>query len=203
MLITIEGGEGAGKSTHIAFIKERLLGRSKEVVVTREPGGTPLGEGIRTLLLDTATKGMAGDTELLLMCAARAEHIHTVIRPALARGATVVCDRFIDATYAYQGGGRGIDSARIAALEHWLHAGLRPDLTLLLDLPVAQGMARAAKRGAFDRIEQEPSAFFERVRATYLARANAEPQRIKVIDAAQEIGQIQKQITAALAQIGL
>ena len=203
MFITIEGGEGAGKSTHVQFIKEWLTRRGQSVVQTREPGGTPLGEKIRALLLATATVGVATDTELLLMFAARAQHLHEVIKPALARGVVVLCDRFTDATYAYQGGGRGVDAQRIAILEQWTQAGLRPHLTLLLDLPVEQGLARAAKRGTPDRFEQEQVAFFERVRAAYLRQAGTEPQRIKVIDAAADIARVQNQIVATLEQAGL
>lgn len=199
----MEGGEGAGKSTHIQFIKDWLTRRGKSVVQTREPGGTPLGEKIRALLLDPATIGIATDAELLLMFSARAQHIHEVIQPALADGAIVLCDRFTDATYAYQGGGRGVDARRIATLEQWAQADLRPHLTLLLDLPVEQGLARAAKRGTPDRFEREQVAFFERVRAAYLRQARAEPRRIKVIDAAADIARVQNQIVATLEQAGL
>jgi dTMP kinase len=184
MLITIEGGEGAGKSTAMAAIVEVLVKRGREVVQTREPGGTPAGEAIRALLLDP-NRRLEAETELLLMFAARAQLVREVIRPALTRGAVVLSDRFTDASFAYQGGGRGLDMGRIAELERWA-AGLKPDLTFLLDVGVEQGLQRARARGGEpDRIERENDGFFERVRATYLARAAAEPQRFRVIDATQ------------------
>jgi len=164
LFITLEGGEGAGKSTQLAYIRQRLEAAGVTLHVTREPGGTPLGEQIRELLLDHRQTDMATDTELLLMFAARAQHLAERIRPALAAGEWVLCDRFTDATYAYQGGGRGIDSQRIAVLENWVQGTLRPDLTLLLDLPVNVGMARANGRGELDRFEREQQAFFDRVR---------------------------------------
>lgn len=182
--VSIEGGEGAGKSTVLAAVQERLRARGLEVVATREPGGTPAGEAIRALLLDPATK-LVAEAELLLMFASRAQLVRELIEPALARGAAVVSDRFTDASFAYQGGGRGIEAATIAGLERWA-AGLKPDLTLLLDVGVDVGLARARSRGgAPDRIEAERGEFFERVRATYLARARAEPARFRVVDAAQ------------------
>jgi dTMP kinase len=197
LFITLEGGEGAGKSTSLAFVRELLEQAGREVVVTREPGGTPLGEQIRGLLLH-GRDAMEADSELLLMFAARAEHLAHVIRPALARGACVLCDRFTDASYAYQGGGRGVPEARIRALEDWVQQGLKPDLTLLLDLPVEQGLSRANHRSAPDRFEREQQAFFERVRAAYLAAAAREPQRLRVIDAARDIPAVQAQLRAAL-----
>src|SRR5262245_11343892 len=185
--ITIEGGEGVGKSTQIAALRELLAARRLEVVVTREPGGTPRAERIRELLLENGAESMPVACELLLMFAARATHIENVIRPALVRGAWVVCDRFTDASYAYQGHGRGVDAEHIAALERFVQGDLRPDLTLLLDAPVDVGGARASARnaaaGSSDRFEQEQRAFFERVRAGYLERARSEPRRIAVIDA--------------------
>lgn len=184
--ITLEGIEGAGKSTQIAVVRRVLEARGIEVVVTREPGGSPLAERIRALLLDPENHGMSPDAELLLMFAARAAHIASRIRPALERGAWVVCDRFTDATYAYQGGGRGLDEAHIARLEGVVQGGLRPDLTLLLDLPVPTGLARAGRRSSPDRFEAETVEFFERVRAAYLRRAEAEPERVLVIDAASD-----------------
>ncbi|MDO9371118.1 MAG: dTMP kinase [Gammaproteobacteria bacterium] len=200
--ITVEGIEGAGKSTNIAFIKQHLLNAKKNVVVTREPGGTPLGEQIRDVLLSHRNDGMAVDTELLLMFAARAEHLARVIRPALAAGQWVLCDRFTEATYAYQGGGRGIAQERIAQLEDWLQGALRPDLTLLLDLPPALGLERAGRRSATrDRFESEQLAFFERVSANYLRQAALHPQRYRVIDAAQELSAVQAQIAQALDEI--
>ncbi len=200
--ITVEGIEGAGKSTNIAFIKQRLLNAKKNVVVTREPGGTPLGEQIRDVLLSHRNDGMAVDTELLLMFAARAEHLARVIRPALDAGQWVLCDRFTEATYAYQGGGRGIAEERIAQLEEWLQGTLRPDLTLLLDLPPALGLERAGRRNATrDRFESEQLAFFERVSANYLQQAALHPERYRVIDAAQELPAVQAQIAQALDAI--
>jgi dTMP kinase len=203
LFITLEGGEGAGKSTQMAFVRQRLEDRLQAVGkclhVTREPGGTELGEQIRGLLLDHRQTAMDSDTELLMMFAARAQHLAQLIRPSLAAGDWVLCDRFTDATYAYQGGGRGIDTARIAALEDWVQGELRPALTLLLDLPIEVGMARAGERGELDRFEREQQAFFERVRQTYRDRAAAEPERYRVIDAAQSIEQVQVQIDAALA----
>jgi dTMP kinase len=198
MFITLEGGEGAGKSTQLAYVRQRLEEAGLTLHVTREPGGTPLAERIRDLLLDHRQTAMADDTELLLMFAARAQHLAELIRPALAAGDWVLCDRFTDATYAYQGGGRGIDPARIAVLEDWVQGELRPDLTLLLDLPVATGMARANDRGELDRFEREQQAFFERVRAAYLAQAAREPGRYRVLDAAQSIEAVQRQIDAVL-----
>jgi dTMP kinase len=200
LLITIEGGEGAGKSTVMAAIVEVLAARGREVVQTREPGGTPAGELIRALLLDPGSR-LEAETELLLMFAARAQLVREVIRPALARGAVVLSDRFSDASYAYQGGGRGIDMGRIAELERWA-AGIKPDLTFLLDVGVEQGLQRARSRGGEpDRIEREHGDFFERVRAVYLARAAAEPARFRVIDAAQPAQQVVADVSRALQQM--
>lgn len=198
IFITLEGGEGAGKTTHMATIERWFTERGHAVVATREPGGTALGERIRELLLDRAMD-MVADTELLLMFAARAEHVARVVRPALAAGKTVVCDRFIDATYAYQGGGRGVDRARIRALEAWTLSGLQPDLTLLLDITVEEGLRRAAARGNLDRFEREQQDFQERVRAAYRARATAEPRRIALIDAAQPIAAVTRQVQTVLS----
>ena len=195
--ITLEGIEGAGKSTQLAHLCARLTAAGKTVVRTREPGGTSLGEEIRALLLSPQHTGMTADAELLLMFAARAAHLAQVIQPALQAGQWVVCDRFTDATYAYQGGGRGIPVARIAALEEWVQGALRPDLTLLFDLPVDVGRDRAGARSAPDRFERERDEFFERVRAAYLARAAAAPQRYRVIDASQPL----VDVTAALDKI--
>lgn len=199
LFITLEGGEGAGKSTQLQAIADWLRQRGHEVVVTREPGGTPLGERLREVLLH-GQGDMSPDAEALLMFAARAEHLARVIRPALAAGRSVLCDRFTDATYAYQGGGRGIPATRLAALEQWVQGGLRPDLTLLLDLPVEVGLARARGRGAFDRFEREQRDFLERVRAAYLARAAAEPERVRVIDASRPTAEVTRAITAVLEQ---
>lgn len=198
--ITLEGGEGAGKSTQLATIKSWLELRGHDVLITREPGGTALGERVREILLDQAGE-MAPETETLLMFAARAEHVQRVIRPALASGKTVLCDRFTDATYAYQGGGRGLEPQRIAVLEQWVQGELRPDLTILLDLPVGVGLARAAKRGAPDRFEREQQAFFERVRAAYLAAAAREPQRIRVLDASRTEAEVSAAVETLLGEI--
>lgn len=197
--VTVEGAEGVGKSSNLAFIEAWLREAGKTVVMTREPGGTELGEKIRGLLLDASHDAMSVDTELLLMFAARAQHLEAVIKPALAEGKWVVCDRFTDATYAYQGGGRGVDLQRIAQLEQWVQGNLRPDLTLLLDLPVLQGLQRAGQRSAPDRFEREQQHFFERVRETYLIRARQEPNRFRVIDAAPSLEQVQQQIAAVLS----
>ncbi|MCB1665713.1 MAG: dTMP kinase [Pseudomonadales bacterium] len=192
--ITIEGGEGVGKSTNIQCIQERLRQAGIDFVLTREPGGTELAEKIRTLLLDCHDEPMAEMTELLLIFAARAQHLAQVIRPALAAGKWVLCDRFTDATYAYQGGGRGLSVSAIAALEHLVQQDLRPDLTYLLDLSPDVGLSRASKRAALDRFELEKIEFFERVRATYLQRAAAEPERCVVIDAGEPLAQVQAAI---------
>ncbi|WEJ74021.1 dTMP kinase [Pseudomonas sp. PSE14] len=198
LFITLEGPEGAGKSTNREYLAERLRERGIEVQLTREPGGTPLAERIRELLLAPSDEKMAVDTELLLVFAARAQHIAEVIRPALARGAVVLCDRFTDATYAYQGGGRGLPVERIAQLESFVQGSLRPDLTLVFDLPVEIGLSRAAARGRLDRFEQEGRAFFEAVRSTYLARAQAEPARYRIVDAAQPLAEVQCNLDALL-----
>lgn len=181
--LSLEGGEGAGKTTVLNALRDALSASGDEVVCTREPGGTPLAEMIRGLLLDPSHEPAAPETELLLMFAARAQHVRETILPALERGAWVLSDRFTDSSFAYQGGGRGLDAGFIAELERRV-VGLAPGLTLLLDLPVPQGRARARGRdGAPDRIESEQDAFFERVRATFLARAQAEPARFRVVDA--------------------
>lgn len=197
--ITLEGGEGVGKSTNLTFIRTWLGGQGKPVCATREPGGTGVGEKIRAILL--ANEPLAATTELLLMVAARAEHIERVIRPALQSGAWVVSDRFCDASYAYQGGGRGIATEFIDALTHHVQQELQPDLTLLLDAPVAIGMARARKRQTADRFETESHVFFEKVRAAYLQRAEQSQGRIRVIDATQPLEQVQQQIVKALEQL--
>jgi dTMP kinase len=189
LLVSIEGGEGAGKSTVLQALHQVLLESGLVVRVTREPGGTPSGESIRQLLLDPGAQ-LCAESELLLMFASRAQLAHEVIRPALQRGECVLTDRFTDASFAYQGGGRGQDAARIAELERWA-VGLRPDLTFLLDVGVEQGLQRARARGAgLDRIESEQSEFFERVRATYLARARREPGRFRVLDASLPAGEV-------------
>lgn len=199
--ITIEGGEGVGKTTNINYIKSIIKESGKELVSTREPGGTLLAEAVRGLLLDPEHRGMHPDCELLLMFAARAEHLDKVIRPALERGDWVLCDRFTDATYAYQGYGRGLSLERIAELEQLVQGGLRPDLTLLLDVPVEIGMERAGNRSDPDRFEQENLAFFERIRQGYLSRARVEPERFVVIDAGQELETVQTGIRHALERL--
>lgn len=196
--ITVEGTEGVGKTSNLDFIESWLREAGKAVVRTREPGGTALGETLRAILLDAGQDGITDDAELLLMFAARAQHLAEVIRPALAAGKWVLCDRFTDATYAYQGGGRGIPASRIAVLEQWVQGELRPDLTLLLDLPVDRGLARAGERSAPDRFEREQAEFFERVRQVYLERARREPERFRIIDASPPLPEVQAQIRQAL-----
>lgn len=201
--ITLEGGEGVGKTTNLDFVRRHLEAHGLEVVVTREPGGTELAEKIRELLLRPSDEPVSEMTELLLIFAARAQHIARVILPALEQGKWVLCDRFVDATFAYQGGGRGLSMPLIEQLEAIVVNGLKPDLTLLLDLPVAEGMVRARARAALDRFEQEKLEFFELVRATYLNRAAADPARIKVIDAAPVLREVQAQIVHALTSLGV
>ncbi|MCC1497706.1 dTMP kinase [Alcanivorax sp. 1008] len=198
--ITFEGGEGAGKSSNVQLVARFLRDHGAEVVVTREPGGTPLAEDIRNLLLAPRDEIMQADTELLLMFAARAQHVGALIEPALQRGAWVLSDRFVDASYAYQGGGRGLSMQRISALEELVLGGLKPDLTLLFDVPVEVGLARAGRRGDLDRIEQEDMAFFQRIRDTYLQRAEAEPQRFQVLNAAAPLQQVQEQLLGTLTR---
>lgn len=197
--ITLEGSEGVGKTTNLEHIKSLLEQADISYIVTREPGGTELGEQVRELLLGHKHDGMADETELLLMFAARAEHLDKVILPALERGKWVLCDRFTDATYAYQGGARGIAMQRISVLENYVQGDRRPDLTVLLDAPVEVGRERAGKRSAPDRFEKEQVAFFERVRQTYLQRATDEPERIKVINAALELEQVKAQIDQVIS----
>ena len=197
-LVTLEGGEGAGKTSAIAAIRDRLQAAGHEVVLTREPGGTPLAERIRELLLNPQDEALAPETELLLMFASRAQHVREVVRPALRRGAFVVSDRFTDSSYSYQGAGRGLDPDWIAALERRA-VGVKPGLTLLLDLDVREGRARTAGRDLWpDRIESEQDDFFERVRAGFRARAAAEPQRFRVIDAAQPPAGVAAAVEAAI-----
>jgi dTMP kinase len=197
--ISLEGGEGAGKSTLLAGLRAYIEQSGIALVQTREPGGTAVGEAVRAIVLDPAQRALAAETELLLMFASRAQLVRELIEPALSAGQWVLCDRFADASYAYQGGGRGQPVARIAELERWACAGVKPDLTLLLDLPVATGRARAAGRGDADRIEVEADAFFERVRMSYRERAAAEPDRFRVIDASQSPAAVLQEATRALA----
>jgi dTMP kinase len=196
--ITLEGGEGVGKSTNLQYIQQLLLEQQLDVVVTREPGGTELAEKIRQLLLETHAETITEKAELLLVFAARAQHIQHVILPALQQGRWVLSDRFTDATYAYQGGGRGMDMQTIAWLESSVQGDLRPDLTLLLDAPLDIGMSRAQQRGKLDRFESEQRVFFERVRQAYLKRAGQDQQRYKIIDAGLRLNEVQLQIKQAL-----
>jgi len=201
LFVTLEGTEGVGKTSNMEFIKSRLKDKGIDFIETREPGGTPLGEALRAMLLGEDFKGMSDDTELMLMFAARAEHVARVIKPALENQQWVLCDRFTDATYAYQGGGRQLDMQRIQGLENWVLGDLRPDLTILLDAPISVGRERAGKRSTPDRFEQERDAFFNRVRETYLARAKAEPERIKVVDASGDLQSVQQQIQHVLKHL--
>jgi len=196
--ITLEGSEGAGKTTAIDAICEWAKNTGIETGITREPGGTPTAEKIRELLLDKNNNAILPDTELLLMFAARAQHLRELILPAIEQGKWIICDRFTDATYAYQGGGRGISMERIEQLENWVQGTFRPDLTLLLDLPVELGLSRASMRSEPDRFELEKAAFFERVRQVYLERAKRYPQQYRVIDASKTIEQVREQIFQAL-----
>lgn len=196
--ITLEGGEGVGKSTNLRFIQQLLAQKQIDVLLTREPGGTELAEKIRQLLLEKHSEAITPQAELLLVFAARAQHIEHVILPALAQGKWVLSDRFTDATYAYQGGGRNMDNRLIAWLEDTVQGELRPDLTLLLDAPVETGLLRAQQRGKLDRFESEQRGFFERVRQAYLSRAHQDPQRYAIIDAAMPLAEVQNQICRAI-----
>ncbi|MDX1734195.1 MAG: dTMP kinase [Halioglobus sp.] len=197
--ITVEGTEGVGKTTNLAFIENHLRERGRDVEVTREPGGTRLGEELRGVLLAVRDQRVDAIAELLMIFAARAQHIHEVIEPALAAGRWVLCDRFTDATYAYQGGGRGVDRGVISTLEELVQGTLRPDHTVLLDVDVTTGMTRARGRGELDRIERETLDFFERVRAAYLDLANSQPGRFHVVDAAQPLAAVQLELGRACA----
>ena len=199
--ITLEGGEGAGKSTNLEYLREQLEHAGIDLLVTREPGGTELGEAIRELLLDPGNTAMSGDAELLLMFAARAQHMHELILPSLQRSTWVICDRFTDATYAYQGGGRATDPTRIEILEQWVQRGFQPDLTILFDLSVETGLQRAGARGELDRFEREQGAFFERVRKTYLERAAQDPARFRTVDAGQGLDEVRKQLDRVVDEL--
>lgn len=198
LFITLEGGEGVGKSSNLAFVKQLLEGHQVDVLVTREPGGTPMAEEIRDILLQKRSEKVSSKTELLLMFAARAQHLAEKIHPALAQGTWVLSDRFTDATYAYQSGGRGVPESHVALLETFVQESLRPDLTILLDAPVEVGMARARNRGALDRFETERLAFFEGVRSNYLRRAREQAERFLLVDATQALEQVQQEIKHAL-----
>jgi dTMP kinase len=197
--ITFEGIDGAGKSTHIEALAQRLRDRGATVTCTREPGGTPLAEKLRELVLHTTMDSL---TEALLVFAARRDHVQQVIAPAIGHGETVLCDRFTDATFAYQGGGRGFDTHWLAQLEQWVHGGLQPDLTLWLDLPAALAEQRRAAAREADRFEQQDLAFFARVRAAYAARCELAPERVVRIDAAQARDAVWRQIEAVLEARG-
>lgn len=196
--ITLEGIEGVGKTSNLQYIQDQLESAGHDCVVTREPGGTSLGEALRGLLLSHSDDNMSADAELLMMFAARAEHLSKVIKPALASGKTVLCDRFTEATYAYQGGGRQLAVAKISELEQWVQGDLRPDLSIILDAPVEVGRARAGSRSEPDRIEKEKDDFFQRVREAYIELANQHPQRICLVDASLELVAVQQQIRQQL-----
>ena len=199
--ITIEGSEGVGKSTNIVFIREHLEAQGIDLVVTREPGGTPLAESIRELLLQKRSETVDETAELLLMFAARSQHLNTVIIPALEKGQWVLCDRFTDSTYAYQGGGRGLDAALIEHLEKIVQKGLQPDMTFYLDIDVTLGLARAGNRAEPDRFESEKIEFFERVRQAYWQRVKSSPDRYQVIDAGQDLDNVQNHILNSLEDL--
>ena len=201
--ITIEGGEGAGKSTALSFLADELTAQGISVLQTREPGGTPLAEAIRRNLLSVDEEAPVEMAELLLVFAARAQHLAKVIEPALEQGQWVLCDRFTDATYAYQGAGRGLSAELIGKLETLAQGDRHPDTVILLDMPPQIGLARARARGALDRFEQEEQAFFERVRQGYLERAAAFPDRYVVVDATQELSEVQRSLEAVMAKWSL
>jgi len=199
--ITVEGGEGVGKSTNIDLVCDLIRQSGHAVLQTREPGGTPIAERIRALLLEHGDEALPDDAELLLFFAARSLHINNVIRPAIEAGTWVVCDRFTDATRAYQGGGRGLDAARIETLAEWVHGDMQPELTILLDAPAGVGRERAESRGKADRLETEQAAFHDRVRQAYLKQAAAEPERFQVIDASEPLPHVQAQIARAMLRV--
>ena len=201
LFITVEGIEGVGKTTNIEFISDWLKSSGIEFIATREPGGTPLAEEIRNVLLAPRDEPVADTAELLLVFAARAQHLAQLIQPAIREGRWVLCDRFTDATYAYQGGGRGLPEATISALENLVQNAFRPDAVILLDVPVDVGLARASARSDLDRIEKEKTEFFEKVRQTYLQRAAAEPDRYHLVDASQDLAGVQQQLQAVLDRI--
>jgi dTMP kinase len=199
--ITIEGSEGSGKSTNINFIQDFLKQKNIPFILTREPGGTPIAEKIRDLLLDKANTSLCDDAELLLMFAARAQHLNELIIPALESGKWVISDRFTDASYAYQGGGRGLSWQKIAQLEQWVQGDLRPDATILLDIPVDKGMERVRERGETDRFEQEQLSFFKRIRDAYLKLAQENPERFYIIDTLPAIEEVHQQLHQVMEQL--
>ena len=201
LFITVEGSEGAGKTTALNYLEEALGAAGVPVLRTREPGGTPLAERLRDILLDPEGEEVAPLAELLVIFAARAQHLERRILPALECGRWVLCDRFTDATYAYQGGGRGLGDGPIAVLEDFVHDSLQPDLTLLLDLPVDMGLARVRGRGALDRFEREDIDFFERVRRTYLDRAAQSSGRYRVIDASRTVAEVQNSLDVLVSEL--
>lgn len=196
--ITLEGVEGAGKSTAAKFLVEYLREKNIDFVLTREPGGTEIAEKIRKIVLDHHQEVMHPDTEMLLYFAGRAQHLHQVILPALQRGQWVICDRFTDATYAYQGGGRGLSSEKIAILEQWVQGELRPDYTLLFDIDVKIGLERIKKNRVLDRFEVEHENFFEKIRNCYLARAHKEPERFRIVDANKSFAEVKLKVVEIL-----
>ena len=201
LFITFEGGEGVGKTTCIRYVADLLESAGCDLVVTREPGGTELGEAIRDVLLQPRTQPVSAMTELLMMFSARAQHLEEVIRPALAAGRWVLCDRFTDASFAYQGGGRGIALSEIEQLEVMVQGSVRPDVTVLLDADISTGMGRARGRGELDRIEQETLAFFERVRQSYLAQSREHAGRFRVIDATRPLDQVQEELRTLASKL--
>jgi dTMP kinase len=198
--ITLEGGEGAGKSTCMAAVMAVLAQHDLEHIQTREPGGTRLSEALRELLLDPLVGDVSPQAELLMVFAARTQHLNELIRPALERGCWVICDRFTDASFAYQGGGRGLDKAAIGWLEQWVHAGLSPDLTVLLDVKPEVGLARATANRSADRFEREELDFYSRVQQAYLERAAKDPGRFQVIDAGQDLEQVSAEVTKVVTR---
>lgn len=198
LFITLEGIEGAGKSSSLNYISELFICAGHEVLQTREPGGTDTGEQIRKILLDSDNIKLESSTELLLMFAARSQHLEEIVKPALENDQIVICDRFTDASYAYQGGGRGIEELRIKTLEDWVQLGFTPTVTLLFDLDVEVGLRRAEKRNQADRFEQEDIMFFKRVRSSYLQRASNEPTRFRIINAGNSLEDVKQQIHKAL-----
>ncbi len=199
--ITLEGSEGSGKSTNLQFIQDYLVAHNIPYITTREPGGTPIAEKIRHLLLDKANAELCPDAELLLMFAARSQHLNELILPALKAGQWVISDRFTDASYAYQGGGRGLSWQKIEQLEQWVQGDLRPDATILLDLPVEQGMERVRGRGEMDRFEEEQLSFFQRIRDTYLRLAKEHPKRFYIINTAPSIDEVHAQLNKVLDEL--